>query len=790
MSPQPKAPVPADGVPHTPSKSRLPAPLTPLVGRTDELAWIAASLNDPGTRLLVLTGPGGVGKTRLAIAVAHQVAGSGARQIVMVHLAQVASDDDVLPAIAQRFGIRTLGNDSPVAVVIDALRDVEVLLVLDNFEHVTGAAPVLGELLANCGGLTILVTSRSLLDIYGEIVFPVPPLSLPPTVDASFESISTSDAVRLFVSRVQAMQPGFSLSQDNAEDIATICARLDGLPLAIELAAARTRHFSIPQLADRLVRRLPMLDDTPGHGPDRLRTLRRAIAWSYELLPPLEQGIFRQLAIFDGTWTLDIARQMVFPGSGDDGLMEIAALVGSLVDKSLVQRSGIVNDDQGFLMLQTIREFARDALVEAGEWETVASAHAGVMLETAERAEPHLMAGDQVWWLNYLDMLLGDLRAASSYFMSAGMIDRALRLAIAIWRFASTRGHVPEVLSLLEQALDRPSASLTVRARALNAAGVLSNAAGDMDMTRHYHDEALTLARSIGDRHSQAIANTGLGDVAALSQDHDVADAAYEEAGRLYAEIDDRRGVATIQTNLGNSYWVRGRVAEAIDLNESARRLYESVGDQRGVAWSYTNIGRFSAGQGDWDRAISNLGDALRLYDVLGDRPGIAEALEGFAVVASDLRHAVPATHLLAAADRIRHDASHPVPLEYLDSWTHLRASLQATLGQDFDDQWARGADLPVDEAIGLALGIGDLKPASDVERSPDTRNRTGLTITNREMDVLQLLGEGKSDKEIAESLFISVKTVRTHVQRLFAKFETSSRTGIISRAFREGLLS
>ena len=435
----------------------LPAPLTAFVGRERELAGLRALLARRDVRLLTVTGPGGVGKTRLAIEAARELAGGFAAGARFVPLAPLGSPDLVLPAIARTLGI---GESRPGGILRDLteqLASTELLLVLDNFEHVLAAGPDLVLLLAACPALTLLVTSRAALHVSGEHEFAVPPLPLPVERGTwTFEQIAASDAVRLFVERAEAVQAGFRLTPANAWDAAEICRRLDGLPLAIELAAARVKVFPPRALLARLERRLPLLTGGPRDAPARLRTMRDAIAWSHDLLDADEQRLFRRLAVFVGGFTLDAAIDV----AGDGTLPEGAVVEGisSLVDKSLLLPAAsddAATDDLGeprFSMLETVREFALDELARSGEEDAVRRAHADYFRALAERAEPELRGSGQVAWIARLETELPNLRAVLDWSLAGGDVETGLRLAGALYWFWFLRNHVAEGRTWFERA--------------------------------------------------------------------------------------------------------------------------------------------------------------------------------------------------------------------------------------------------------------------------------------------------------------------------------------------------
>jgi len=783
-----------DATPPLVGDPALAAALTPLIGRVEDTDRVGRLLRDRVARLLVLTGPGGVGKTRLAMAVARSVIEAFPDGVVLISLASMQAAEQVLTTIAAALNVHETSRASIAAAIHQALRGRRMLLVLDNFEQVIDAAPDLTDLLTQTPELSILVTSRSVLGVYGEFVYPVPPMGVPAETDRSMERIAASDAVQLFINRVRAFRPDFRLTARNAADVAAICARLDGLPLAIELAAARTSIFTVSSLAQRLEHLLPVLEGGPRDVPDRLRTMRNAISWSYALLTPREQAVFRRLSIFLGSWSFEAAEAVAIdPADGLDlDELELVSLVASLVDKSLVQRLDTADSDRHFTILQTLREFGLIELEAAGERAATEERHAHHMLAFAKRAQPHLVGRDQVFWLNQIELMRPDLRLAFSWLITNNRPTEALRLATSLWRFGYTRGHILETRSRLEEALARVPERSPLRARALNGAGVLSNVAGDHDLTRAYHQEALDIGQELGRPRIMAVALLGLGDSAWISKDVAQAQRCYEEAERLYTRLDDQRGIATAQTNLGNLFWSLGKHDEAVQSHEAAKRLYAAAGDQRGTAWSVTNIGRIAGETGHYRRACSNLSQAMELYELLADRSGIAETLEGFALIAISTGDATRAATLLGAADALRGEITHPVPNTERAAFDRLLTSVRDALDRTFEDAWNAGQRMPLDDAIGLALAITappDASPQPRVAQDASTAAIARLGITERELEVLQRLGTGESDKQIAEQMFISPRTVQSHVQSLLNKLEVSSRSAAVARAFRAGIL-
>jgi len=779
--------------------------MTPLVGRLRERMAVADLTRNPEVRLLVLTGPGGVGKTRLAVAVGGTVREAFRDGVCFVDLAPIPNAEQVLPTIASALAVRGTSSVPLIDAVQATLRSRHLLLIIDNVEHVAGAASLLTDLLIANPELTILATSRSVLSVYGEQVYPVPPMSIPMIPEGSAKSrqktraIAASEAVQLFISRATAVNSTFKLTNDNAQDVLTICRLLDGLPLAIELAAARVNTLTPRTLASRLQQRLPLLDDGPADVPDRLRTMRNAIAWSYDLLSAQEQALFRRLSVFAGAWTLDDVRAISGDAAEPDPDLQHLTLhlVSSLVDKSLIRRVDSKLDVMQFGMLQTLREFGLEHLEASGERDQICGRHALRMLAVAERAEPELIGPAQVSWLDRLAGSHPDFQVAFSWLMAHDPPEDALRLATALWRFAYTRGHIREEREWIEASLERVPERSALRARALYGAGVLANMEGNLGLTRQLHTAALEIAEERGDRRVTGLARMGLGDVAATEHRFEEARQAYEEVERIFREIDDQRCIAATMTNRGNLLWTMNLLDEALADHERAQRIYAAIGDQRGVAWSVTNIGRITAQRGEYDRALPNLSQALSAYEELGDRGGSAEALEGIAQVAFGLNDPYRTATLLAAADGLREAVHHPIAPIDREAHTGMIATIRERIGDDFAARWDADRTLSFGEIRSVVSEVasapsrgGGASAAPAVPRKADARSLIKeLKLTDREIEVLSLVAAGKTDKDIAEELFIGVRTVQSHVANLLTKLDVNVRSAAVARAIRSGII-
>lgn len=618
-----------------PHRDNLPQDLTAFVGRSVELAQIQALLGDPAVRILTLHGPGGIGKTRLALAAAAAMVDRFADGAWFVPLAALTDPDLVPEAMAQVFGVRASIDQSTLDAVAEHLAEREALLVLDNLEQVLGAGTAVATLAAACRRLTILTTSRTPLGIRGEQVFPAPPLSLSwpdrPAGQPDLQQLAANDAVQLFADRASLVRPGFTLGAENIEDIAAICRRLDGLPLAIELAAARTRLLRPAQLLARLDQRLPLLTGGPRDAPVRQQTLRAAIDWSYDLLDPPEQALFTRLAVFRGGAALE-AIEAICP---DDAAPapDFAALLERV--ESLARQSLLVLDEGSLLprvrLLDTIREYALERLEQGCERDVLAARHAGHFLDLAERAHSGLAGAEQADWLDTLASEHDNLRAALDSLMARGAQVDAVRLAGALWQFWWIRGHLTEGRERLRVVLalaDRAATPPALLARAVDGAGALAEAQGDIAHAARCHEEALSLWQRAGDPIGQARSRENLG----LIELHDRGNAAaarehFAGALTLYEGQHDQPGVVSALRNLGDAALSEEQFLAAAALYERALGIARQLGRTRDIAAIVMSLGALAFFQADAARAARLYEECLVHWRELGDLPGTALAL-------------------------------------------------------------------------------------------------------------------------------------------------------------------
>ena len=626
--------LPSEGLATTGSGpiNNLPVQLTSLIGREQQVAAARALLSRPEVRLLTLLGSGGVGKTRLGVQIATEMADVFIDGICFVPLAPISDPDLVVPAIARTFGLGETGERSLLELLQAYLREKHLLLLLDNFEQVVAAAPVVTELLLSCPDLKMMVTSRTALRVRGEREFPVPPLALPdPRHLSDIEALSQYAAVALFVERAVALKPDFQLTGANARAIAEICARLDGLPLAIELAASRIKLLSPQALLARLGSRLQVLTGGTRDVPERQQTLRNAMKWSYDLLDAGEQRLFRRLSVFVGGCTL-AAVEEVCQAMGDVAVNVLEG-VASLIDKNLLQQVEEANGEPRLVMLETIREYGLECLAaskEDGEVEATRRAHADYYLKLAEETEQKLRSAQQVIWLERLEREHDNLRTALRWLVEREEVEMALRLGAALCQFWTMRGHLSEGRQWLEGILSdsrMEMVSMRARAKALSGAGVMAFTQGDYGRARALCQESLELFQKLGSRRGIAASINGLAFVALAGGDYATASAMFEESLVLLRESGDKWSLADTLyfSALAASFRVdRTDTAAARSKAEESLVISRELGDQRGMAYSLNLLGFLSLLQGQWEAAGLLLEESLAIHKALGNRHGIA----------------------------------------------------------------------------------------------------------------------------------------------------------------------
>jgi non-specific serine/threonine protein kinase len=613
--------------PESERRFPVPEPITRFFGRQGEVDDVLQRLED--VRLLTLTGPGGTGKTRLALHVAACARQRFTDGVVFVPLAAIADPTLVCTEIARILGVPERPSISPADSLAVFLRSRRLLAVLDNFEHVASAAPDIIHLLTECANLRVLVTSRVPLRVAGEHEHPVSPLPHPPAqARMTAASLEQFPAAALFLDRARAVCPALAtLADEEADAVAQICARLDGLPLAIELAAARAKLFSPTAMLRRLERPLELLNVGTRDRPARHQSLRHAIAWSYDLLTEDQQGLFRWLAIFSGGCFLDDATAVLAVQRPDIG--DVTDACAALLDHSLIVREDGADGLPRVRMLETIREFALERLEATGEAHLAHRAHAEHYLALGEEAEPHLTRPEQAIWFDRLQIEHDNLRTALSWMQTHGHTGMALRLGAALWRFWLARGHLREGRECLAGLLTMPGAdqSTLLRARVLNASATLIHEISDYGAARPLVEESLSIARGLGDRTLAALVLNNLAFLLVRVGVCVTAQERCEVALAVNRDLGNQRGTAVALLNLAHLADLRGDYDHACTLNEESLTMREAQGDTRGVAYAQIELARTEVRRGGFDRASALIEKARSTLERLGDRQLLAWAL-------------------------------------------------------------------------------------------------------------------------------------------------------------------
>jgi len=682
--------------------TNLPPQHTSFVGRDQEVAEVASLLAE--TRVLTLTGPGGTGKTRLAQKVAADHLDRFSDGVFFADLSPIADPALVPSVIAQALLVREEAGRDLLDTLADHFRDRHLLLVLDNSEQVIEAGAAIARLVDTAPRLRVLATSRAPFHISGEHEYQVPPLAVPDPGDvADLDVVTRSEAVALFTERAAAIRPGFRITSQNAAAVAQIAARLDGLPLAIELAASRLKVLSPEVLLERLGQRLPLLTGGPRDVPEHQRTLHGTIEWSHDLLDADAQRLFARLGVFSGGWSLDAAEIVCGPGL-DLGVLDG---LGELTDHSMV-RPGEPGDGQPrFTMLETIREFAVERLASSGEEDELRRRHAEHFRDLAEEAERHLIRDDRVVWLARMEREHDNLRAALDWAERAEDAETGLRTAAAIWRFWLQRGHLSEGRARLERLLSTPGGARgPVRARALGALGGITYWQNDYPPMRVAYEEAVDIAREFGDPKLLASALLDLSYIPYLEKDADGAEAILREGLAIAEEAGDRVLIAEFLNGIGFLQVLRGNPAGAI---EPRRTAIEMLREER-AAWT---LGQYLAGQamisrmvGDLDAARDQAREALQIYVQARDTLSISMALRSVAHIANDDGHHDRAARLVGASARIRDEVGGGAPPELTARWGDPEEDARRALGEDaYRRARAEGYAMDSEEAVAYALG-------------------------------------------------------------------------------------
>jgi predicted ATPase/DNA-binding NarL/FixJ family response regulator len=793
-----------------------------------------------------------VGKTRLAVAVAEATRERFSDGVLFVELAAITDHRLVLTRIAWAVGILDRGADSVLERLISALRQRQMLLVLDNFEHVMLASQEILELLVACPGIKLLTTSRVALRVQGEREIPLNPLRVPDQQDAMDEDVRASPAIALFAERAEHVGTGFVLNQENQQTVAAICRQLDGIPLAIELAAPWLRTLSPSSLLVKLESRLGLLARGQRLAPDRQQTLRATLDWSYQLLTPFEQAVFRRCALFVGSWSLSTAEAICFAQQDNTASTNLLSALSMLVDHSLITAIRSETDVARFFLLETVREFALDRLEAAGELAEVQARLAQWSLVYSEDAHPGLFGPEQAVWLDRLEVERTTVRLGAVAALDLGDPATSLRIAFALGRFWLVRGHSLSDHEWLERAIEmaerhpdlgvrqrrafallllgnswfergelrraietyrssanaaRKEGSPSHEANALLNLAIVSAQIGRVEAARGPAEEALLIDRELDNRPSMGKDLIILGGVLNQLGDPDGAQVLLEEALSINLELGDVRVVALNFTTLGEVARTRLDVADAARLFTQGRTLSDAIGEKRGSAMALTNLGWLALDNDQLLTAQANFMAAMQLRKDIGDRWNLAVCAEGFAAAIVD-DHPAAALTLIASANNLRTIISGSPDPASLMMGARAQARLDAAIA---DAIWSTADPLATDDILAIAASVmaaesNDLPDRTEPGQSPAPTTLTVSEVprvsppaiqagadhsplSRREQDVLAMIVAGHQDREIAEGLFISVRTVSWHVTNILNKLGVHSRVAAAVLAIRDGLI-
>ena len=700
------------GPTRSPSASpvgRIPRPLSSLIGRERETAEVRSCIST--ARLVTLTGTGGVGKTRLAIRVAEEVVEDHIDGVWFIDLAPLADSTLISQALATVLGIREEPGHPLIHTLIENLKRKSLLLVVDNCEHLVEAcARLVDALLAGCSHVRILATSREALGVTGEIVWRVPSLSVPHRDRMGFTEKDTlsvlmeHEAIRLFVERAALAQPNFRVTNENLRAAARVCAGLDGIPLAIELAAARAKALSVQEIAARLEDRFRLLAGGSRTALPRQQTLRATLDWSYDLLTEAEKRVFRRLSVFAGGWTLEAAEALCMDDRIDR--FEALDLLTHLLDKSLVVYEEL--DGQGrYRLLETVRQYGSDMLKASGEIDAVRTRHLDFFLEMAEETEPQLMGPGQIDSLARLEVEHDNLRAALDYCQEAGHVETALRMAGALWRFWRTRDYHTEGCRRLTDALtpEQAAGPTELRAKALNSLAVLSAHQGDYAAAQVLYSESLSIRRTLGDERGIAVALENLGIVANDMGDFSASRSLHAEAVSIHRRRGDKGMLAGTLSNAGYTAFAQSDYASARSFDEESLLLHRDRGNEWGAATALDNLGDVERAEGDLDAARARHAEALAIAHGLGDERLVAQILEGLARTAAAQGQAARAARIFGFEETLRERLGSPLPLLERDKQLCSIAAVRNALDTaSFEQTWSEGRALTLEQAIEFAL--------------------------------------------------------------------------------------
>jgi predicted ATPase/DNA-binding NarL/FixJ family response regulator len=768
----------------------LPTPADLFIGRDGELAAVARMLANARIRLVTLTGPPGIGKTRLAVACAAAYAERSGCAAAFVDLAPVREPPLVLVELAQAVGVEPRGGTDLTGQLAAALGDEERLVVLDNCEHLLAVAPDVGQLLAACPRLRMLATSRERLRLSAEQEFAVPPLAMPAPADvADLGGLAANPSVALLLDRARRINPDFNLTSANAPFLASACIRLEGLPLAIELAAARLKVLTPGEMVSRLGSRMELLAGSMQDVPARQRALRNAIAWSYDLLHSGEQAVFRRLSVFAGGWTLADVVSVCAVSMGD-----VLAVVESLLDKSLIRRLPGDEETAEFSMLESLREYAAEQLASHAEAEETRTRHARHYAALAAHFEASVGLPEESTLVLRTGRHHADLRAALDYCLSAGQVAWALSLAAALGWYHYTHGDLGQGQALVGTVLrlaagqSEPTAvdddvPADGRAGLLVVGGALAWARGEFGHAQDLLLQALARSGGRDDKRREAIACAFLGHVARAGGEWDASADWHQRAERAFRQGGNTQGVAWARHDLGLLARDRGDLGTAAGLLRQSLRDFRELHYEWAVAWSAWALGTTLTARGGLDEARTLLADALRTYAEVSDPRGVPQCLEALAHIACEQAHFEAAARLIGAATALRARMAAPAPDAERARTLAVEQVLTTALGAEATERLMHaGRTMPAQQAVDLAMAVASGAAPGDRDRPQQA------ALTPRERQVASLVASGRTNRQIGRVLGISEKTAEVHLHHVMSKLDVRSRAEVAAWAVTQHL--
>ena len=767
------------------SGTNLPASRVGLIGREADLLTLIERMRSVPGRLVTISGIGGIGKTSLALTVARHVTTSFRDGVWLADLSGVKVPEAVSQSVAGAIGVRERPGSDVTAALAAFLRDKQLLLLLDNCEHLVDAcAALVDDLLDSAPELCILATSREPLRVGGETTYPLQPLAVPSTMQPTdLDSLSQCPSVALFLSRAQALRPDFELTIGNAPTVAEVCVRLDGIPLAIELAAARISGLTLERIAAGLRGSFELLIGKEHARPERQRTLRAAVEWSHNLLSADQQRVFHRLGAMAGWWSMEAAESIC--GDADAGASHIVDIVADLVEKSLVVREE-GHHESCYRLLAPLHDFAQAQLAAAGEAVATRDRHKAFFMKLAERAEPEMHGSRQVEWMLRLDRDLDNLRVAVRTAHVHSDAECVLRLTGALWWYLWVRGHLREGVSWLEPEIGNTGVSARAQIAGLRAAAMLFGAIGRSEEAAAYAELMMAAARRIGDSAEMARAAMLQGMETLRGGDLVGAKPLFEQALALALEANDSMLTANALVNLGLTLPRKGHADQAESLHRRALALFEREEDVWGIAYASNSIACILRDRGDYKQATAFSSRAIRLLANLGDRFYLIFSIEDLARTCAKAQRGEVAAHLFGAAYALRMATGALLSPAVREDYERCITQLKTDLGRaGFDQAWTHGMQL----SPGQLPDEANAREPAPKDRAEQKLDGPGGTLTRREREVARLIGQGRSNREIAKELAITVGTAGVHVEHILRKLDMRSRHQVADWARAKGLL-